>query len=93
MTETRDSARDEAVGRVGIGIVRQLEDAGLAVVFAEDAERTDDARLIAAAPELLEACKDALAIIEALLMPSDEIKVMKALRAAIAKAEKGETDG
>ena len=62
---------------------------------SEDPEVTDNARLITAAPKLLEAAEEAIALIEA----GDDIteaqvrRVMGILNAAIAKAERGEKVG
>jgi hypothetical protein len=49
---------------------------------------SDDARLIAAAPDLLEACKASLIAIPAAEYPGDPVgKIANGIRAAIAKAE------
>lgn len=65
-----------------------------AIDFNEDQEQVvdyvyeeEDAHLIAAAPDLLEACSDMLALLESEYMPSDEsLSAMDKARATIAKA-------
>ena len=61
------------------------DDRRLAVVHVSDDETDANARLIAAAPDLLEACKDAL---DALYHAEDTMEPLReSLRAAISKAE------
>jgi hypothetical protein len=62
----------------------------LALIDWSDERANADARLIAAAPELLDQCKDALTfMLEMVPLPKDHPRCM-ALRAAIAKATGGE---
>lgn len=56
----------------------------ICVVYGAGEERDANARLVAAAPELLAAAEAYIKVIDALLLPNDQLTTL--MRAAIAKA-------
>ena len=73
-----------------VALLRSDSDEGVAVITDSDRPALDyeaNARLIAVAPQMLEACEEALVYIEACMGSGPRTRVMAALAAVIAAAK------